>query len=413
MIRIALISDIHFGRDGRGDFRLPNDVPLGKLNTEEKMGADLVDSLKELAPEYLFVAGDLTSVGSPAEYYYCEQKLLGIAKDVGIAEKKIIWCVGNHDNDWCISKLFDNYSKDHAESYNADVEKISIKKYSKIAASVVNSNIDMLPSLQTKGICPASGIYEDDKMIVFVLNSASECMHNLKVDHGKITREQLNWFEKQLLSFEDDKRWKIVLLHHHPFNYSYPNIGLDLSLLSDGSEFQGIAGRGGVHLVLHGHRHHSRCKTQNETGWKNPISFVCAGSLSVSEKGRMNGAIPNMFHIIELDEVNVGQLYLKSFEYLPGSGWLSSKKRGGVVPIDSVMRLGRIVSREVMVSSIEDMAKLDDPVLSYRWDEINENLQFNPCDEINALVEKTLEDRFVVRANLPDNLTLKRKRGKK
>ena len=411
MIRIALISDIHFGKDGRGDFTFPNEnATFGKLNTEGEMSANLITTLQKLKPEYLFIAGDLTSAGSPAEYYYCEQKINNIAASIGINKDRIIWCVGNHDNDWRISKLADVYTKDHAgPQYDSDVEKISFDAYSNIASSVVDNCIHNLSSLSNRGCFSASGIYEDGNMIVFVLNSASKCMHYEKIDHGEITDKQLKWLESKLNTFQDDKRWKIVLLHHHPFNYSYPEIGVDVSLLSDGSQFQEIAGKGGVNLVLHGHRHHPRCKTQNETGWKNPISFICAGSLSVNEKGRLNGTIPNMFHIIDLEDDNIGQLYLRSYEFLPGSGWLPSTKRGNVVPIDSVMRLGRIVSQTQMKCAIEQMVQTEDSILSFEWDELIDDLQFNPCDEVNEMINKTLMNRFDVKAKLPDNLTLKRK----
>ena len=418
MVRIALISDIHFGKDGRGDFSLPNnkynDVCIGQLNAEKNMGNDLIAILKEEKPEYLFIAGDLTSIGSPAEYFYCEKKLLDIADKSNIKREKIIWCVGNHDNDWNISKLSDNYGNEaRGDAYDEEIEKISIGKYTKIAANVVVSNLDNLPLPKESGIFPASGLYQDEKLIVFILNSCSKCMHNMEFDHGEITIEQLNWFEENLKKYNDDKRWKIVLLHHHPFNYSYPEIGIDTSMLSDGSQFQEIAGKGGVHLILHGHRHHPRCKTQNETSWKNPMSFICAGSLSVCEKERLNGTIPNMFHIIDLEENdNIGQLYLYSFEYLPGSGWERSSKRGGVVPIDAVMRLGKIKTEDEMKLAIEELTNSTDSVLSFDWEELNDDLKFNPCEEVNALIEKTLSDRFDVKAKLPENLTLKRKENK-
>ena len=236
-------------------------------------------------------------------------------------------------------------------------------------------------------------------------------MHSAALDHGEITIDQLTWFENQLKNYENDSRWKIVLLHHHPFNYPYPEIGIDTSLLSDGSQFQEMAGKGGVHLVLHGHRHHPRCKTQNETSWRNPISFICAGSLSVGEKQRLDGSIPNVFHILELDEEQIGQLYFKSFEYLPGSGWAPVSKRGGTVPIDPIMRLGRIINNDELIASIESLASNTGPVESFEWDELNDELQFNPCDEVNSLIESTLKDRFIVKAKLPENLTIKRKGG--
>lgn len=406
MIKVAFFSDIHFGKDGRGDFTIPNaGIGMGELSTEREMGAELISSLKELAPEYLFIAGDLTSVGSPEEYYYCERKILEIAEQADIDRNKIIWCTGNHDNDWTISKLYDRYKNEE----NKDVEKIAIRKYASIATSVVQMHIEELPMAPEVGPFPASGVYEDGKMVVFIINSATTCLHDKDIDHGEITEKQLKWLQEKVQEYETDKRWKIVLMHHHPFNYPFPEIGIDYSLLSDGSEFQEIIGKGGVHLVLHGHRHHPRCKTHNESNWKNPISFICAGSLSVCEKQRVDGDIPNTFHFLELDEEQIGLLQLRSFEYLPGSGWAPVSRRGGTVPIDPVMKLGRIVNDHDLSLAIESITNTADPVISLEWSELDERLQYRTCDEINELISKTLQDRFIVRAKLPANLTLKRK----
>lgn len=414
MIRIALLSDIHFGRDGRGDFTIPYNRQVEQLNAEQTMSDDLIKVLRDNQPEYLFIAGDLTSIGSPVEYHYMEKMIIKIANGANIDSKKIIWCVGNHDNDWNVSQLSDKCPmSETGQSNNSDAESIRSQKYKKLAASVVDNNIEKLPRLNEKGILPASGVYSDEKIVVFVLNSCSKCMHDMEFDHGEISAEQLAWFKKELQKYSNDKKWKIVLLHHHPFNYAYPELALDISQLSDGSEFQEIAGKGGVHLVLHGHRHHPRCKTQNETGWKNPISFVCSGSLSVREEQRLNGTIPNMFHIIDLEEgEKVGQSFLRSFEYLPGTGWEPSTKRGRVVPIDATIRLGMIKTEEEIKEAIERITISSDPVLSFEWSELEETLQFNSCEEINRMIETQLNDRYYVKAKLPENLTLKRREQK-
>ena len=416
MIKLALISDIHYGKDGRGDFRLlcsdSYSTAIGGMNTEMTMGKDLIDKLNELKPEYLFIAGDLTSIGSPAEYYYCEQKILQIANSAGIDPQRIIWCVGNHDNDWSISKISDNYNEENnPNNYNEVIETISKNSYSKMASRVVESNINSLYYPTHRGVFPANGIYTDDNIIVFVLNSATKSMHYEKIDHGEITDLQRKWLEEKLHEYQNDLRWKIVLLHHHPFNYTYPNSGADYSHLTDGSEFLEIIGKGGVHIVLHGHRHHPYCKTMFENGWKNPISFICAGSLAVNEKQRLSGEIPNMFHMLELEENDhIGQLYLYSYAYLPGTGWSSSQKRGKIVPTDSRIRMGKIVETDTIRREIENLVKNKEPIISIDWDELNEDLQFVQCDVINKMISETLSDRYDVKANLPENLTLKIKR---
>lgn len=410
MIKIGFISDIHFGRDGRGDFTIPHaSTSFPSPNMEEKMGEELVTTIQSERPEYLFIAGDFTSVGSPIEFYYCEKKILDIASKSGISKNNIVWCTGNHDNDWSISKLYEEIKKN--ENFDDREKEIAIQKYAQIATSVVKTNIEELPWPHHKGVLPANGIFENEKMLVFIINSASQCIHEAGCDHGIITNKQLEWLSQQLLAFNDDKRWKIVLLHHHPFNYPYPIPGRDTSLLSDGPEFLELIGKGGVHLVLHGHRHHPRCKTANETGWKHPISFICAGSLSVCEKHRLFGSIPNTFHILELDEENIGQLIFKSFQYQPGYGWNLITGYDKTLPIDPIMRLGKIVDDNRIKEILDTYTTTTDPILSFGWDELNEDLQYRLGEDINQIAKAmpSLQEHFIVKAQLPTNLTLKRK----
>lgn len=76
-------------------------------------------------------------------------------------------------------------------------------------------------------------------------------------------------------------------------------------MLEEGSSFLDVAGQNGIHLVLHGHRHHPKAETTFKNGWDHPITFVFAGSLTVNSAHRSNGYIPNILHIIELTETPV------------------------------------------------------------------------------------------------------------
>ena len=204
-------------------------------------------------------------------------------------------------------------------------------------------------------------------------------------------------------------RWKIVMLHHHPFPYPYPSPCVDPSLLSDGGELLDILGKGGVHLVLHGHRHHPRCKTQIESNWKNEITFICAGSLSVSEKQRSSGDIPNFYHILDLDEKNIGQLFFRSYQYGIGEGWTPAQNRGSLVPIDPIMKLGKIIDDGQVINALNQLVSSPDPFFTFDWDQLADDLKYRSCKDINSIATQTLSSRFLVKANLPANLTLIRR----
>lgn len=80
-MNVALISDIHFGKSSRTkELAVEGD----QIKDETVGGKSLVDGLinlfKEKEVKYLFIAGDLTSEGSPQEFSYCQNKILEIAE---------------------------------------------------------------------------------------------------------------------------------------------------------------------------------------------------------------------------------------------------------------------------------------------------------------------------------------------
>ena len=76
-MRIALISDMHFGYFSRtAEFSVPGEPIQDESKGGHSLESELKDLLKDNGVEYLFVAGDMTSKGSPQEFHYCERKIL-------------------------------------------------------------------------------------------------------------------------------------------------------------------------------------------------------------------------------------------------------------------------------------------------------------------------------------------------
>ena len=93
MIRIALISDIHFGKDARSkEYALPEQNINGEIKNAVLLTESAINVLKKQRIDYLFISGDLTSIGSPVEFYYCEKKINEIVEAVGISKEHVIWC---------------------------------------------------------------------------------------------------------------------------------------------------------------------------------------------------------------------------------------------------------------------------------------------------------------------------------
>lgn len=165
-----------------------------------------------------------------------------------------------------------------------------------------------------------TGLIERDDLVIFVLNSGFLCSSKQEIIHGKISTTQLEWLESELQKQTSINKWKIIILHHHPFAYEYPIVYPEYSTLEEGPQLQRLCGQYGVNLVVHGHYHFPIAKTRRESGWNNPVTFISSGSLSVNQEGRLNGSIPNTFHYIQLEEYP-NLIKLITYEYSLGSGW--------------------------------------------------------------------------------------------
>lgn len=397
MTRIALISDIHFGAFSRTtEFSVPGDTikdeSVGELSLKESM----ISLLKSEEIDYLCIAGDLTSLGTPQEFVYCEKMILDIAEQLEIPERNILLGLGNHDIDWSISELYNQFNKAEA-SFPLDLIK---EKYREIAAHAPIINLNTLPTPPQSGTAPFSGIVENDDFVMFILNTGWCCTKDQASKHGKLAAAQLEWFDKASTNYKDIEKWKIVLMHHHPFNYSYHIPCPDYSTLEEGSNFLDIAGKNGFHLVLHGHRHHPRAETQWKSGWLHPITFICAGSFSVNSSHRSGGLIPNTLHIIELAE-EIGVLRLRNFQY-SANGWIPFMANCPETPLDSNMLLGKLFDVDQI-----DEAILALPVMQpLHWNDLNECLHFLPFKQLNECISAKFAATHKMIGRFPEDVIL-------
>lgn len=399
MARVALISDIHFGRYSRtAEFSVPGEHIKDETEGGDSLKTSMVTLLREKGIEYLLVSGDLTSVGSPQEFACCEQLLLGIAKDLGLSKDRIILCLGNHDIDWNIANLFDPEKK-YPDEFPKEVVQ---EKYREIAASVSLFNMDSIQPLENGCEAPFTGVMETDRFVMFVLNTGWLCTQDQAVRHGKLKKEQLDWLEQQVVKYSDTLKWKIVMMHHHPFNYCYPSISEDYSTLEEGSELLELIGKHGFNLVIHGHRHHPRAETHFRSGWKNPITFVCAGSFAVNSEHRQYGQIPNTLHILDLTE-EIGVLLLSSYEYALPVGWVPLKNNCSVTPLDSEMLMGKLFEVTEIDAAVKNLASNEKVI---EWEELDECLRFMPYTELNAKVESVLSSTHDIIGRFPNKVIL-------
>lgn len=417
MTRIAILSDIHFGKFARSvDFAVPGEIVQDNSTGDMPIESGLVKLITKMKPTYFLVAGDLTSVGGPEEFHYCEQKIISIAEKAGVELANIICCLGNHDVDWNISciagvRLEKDAKTGRYEKISEEVNSCIIEKYRNIASSVAVHCFERItePEVCNRGPMPYTGTFETDEFVVFVLSTGAFCTSEQEYSHGKLSVKQLEWFDKVSAKYKSDVRKKIVLMHHHPFNYAYPVPVADVSLLEEGADFVDVAMKNGVDIVIHGHRHHPRVETfQNHLG--RTITFLCAGSLAVNAKHRSNGEIPNMIHFLDVDKEK-DYYTLHNYKYTGPEGW-KPVTRDKVTPIDAYMMIGKVFSEQDRIEAVQKMPELKEEFAVLKWDTLEESLRFMPCSELNELLISQLKDTHDIIGQFPNEIALKRRENR-
>jgi len=411
-MRIALIGDLHFGKlSVTNEFSIVGEALEDVTNGGVPLRAGFEELIKDKELEFLFVAGDLTSSGSPIEYSKCIEMLYSMATTAGISNENVILSVGNHDVDRQISKIPDEIKKIQGATYPIkEVEQF----YQRIAASHGQYHATHL-RFTVPGPVPFSGVLEKENVIIFTLNSGWLCSHQQEHKHGKLESAQLQWFREKATTYEADSRWKIVLLHHHPFSYPHPNPSRDVSILEEGADFVEIAGSMGINLVCHGHRHHPKAYNESRDGWKNPVTFLCAGSFSVNARHRSSGAIPNVFHVLELlEEASKKTVIVHSYQYSICDGWVPIANNCSETPIDHIMVFERYYGTDEVKSILQGLLPSTEPFLLLpSWDSLPialRTLRFKRLDEI---IHEVANKEFKIVGKYPGDVALVRRDVKK
>lgn len=401
MIHIAIMSDIHYGKlAAYEDFSGGEEHLDVDAENAISMKDEIVKLYKEFKPEYLFLPGDLTSRALPSEFQKLEKLLLDINKKSG-CDPVMLYAAGNHDTQWHISNISDD-----------PVDKGELLA---IASIPFERNFSRKMQFTKQANLPFAGEYEDERIHAVVLNTGYFSRSDEDYHHGKIGIEQLEWL-KTVFPLSDSK-WRIVLMHHHPFPLKYPTISKDISCIEEGADLIDFIARSGVDLVVHGHRHHPIIRTKYDNTWANPITFLCAGSVSVQAKYRFAGSIPNTFHIVEMENEKAISRIIKTlnYEFSAIDGWRISKYKDET-PYDGISYYGEIIENAELVTELEkiiDIAKESTESSRYfdlpQYQDLPLRLKCVGFSEINQSLESVLKLQGMKKTGFyPENITVKR-----
>lgn len=409
MTRIAIISDVHYGKFSRTlDFCVPGEAIQDQSKDIKPFEVGLRSLLSNMKPDYFFLTGDLTSVGSPKEFIYCEKKIVSLAESIGLPLENIICGLGNHDIDWSISDLGVMDCNDNCSMADKQMR----EKYQYIAANCAKLCFDFISEPEKVGPVVFSGVTEKEDFIVFILNTSLYCVRDEVPSHGKIGERQLKWFEEVAKKYKDDSRPKILLMHHHPRNNAYPIPILDISTVEEGAEIMDIVNREGIDIIIHGHRHHPHVETIQTAKGVKPVSVICAGSLSVNAQHRSDGEIPNTIHFLDVDK-SLDYYKLYNYQYTGPEGWKPLVYNSKTAPLDYEMKIGKIIDEDNIKKTIEKYAMLENEYISIKWADLDDCLYFKLVEDVNCKFREILGDKYKIIGEFPKDVVLIRKDEKK
>ncbi len=333
----VVLSDIHFGTLAEhADFAAPGTTLKGKKSGSGSMKKALLSAIAKYKGtiHYILAPGDLTSDAHPNDFIECHKILLEVAACVGLDHSRVIFTFGNHDTNWAIAKLA-----------TTPLELSAPSGYHYLAASAGHQVLNLYAP-GSSGPIPGSGHIETNLLELIIINSGSFCIHEREYRHGRLGSLQFEW-AKSLLEKQKSAIWRVVMLHHHPFNIPYPSLARDISTLEEGAEISQLLGAGNVDFVCHGHRHHPKIITRMEAGYSHPVTFFCAGSLAVNHEERADGEIPNCFHVAYLEDRHPGTSAasgaIHTFRYVSSSGWIPNDNCNET-PLDAIQHFGSIAT---------------------------------------------------------------------
>lgn len=324
-INIAVISDLHVGAGARCE-------DLNPESTESSPDVDYIGTFRSyveshsLIADYLVIPGDVTNKANYNEFRLASEKIIEIAKCLGVQENKIVFVPGNHDSSWSDIEA--------AKSQNLPSGLVLERSLSNMLSDdslVFRQSMNNSEGSFTRA--PFCSLWNFEDIVFLSVNSSPYIDPGDTVKHGKISNEQLFDLDKLLTDKSSDfeNKCKCAVTHHHPINYIDTTFNQpDLSTMQGGEALLETLSKHGFDLLIHGHKHIPRFKFRMDEH-SNPMLIACAGSFSAELEEKWFGPIGNAFHILSLmdlcEEKAVVRGVYKSWAYVLSMGWTESDFR--------------------------------------------------------------------------------------
>ncbi|EMX8932958.1 metallophosphoesterase family protein [Enterobacter asburiae] len=320
-MKILVISDLHVGTTARAkDFC--TEVSGTSAITENFIEEfkDLVNAEK-ITATHLLIAGDITNRAESYEFEIAAERIKEIKNILNINDNNIFFVPGNHDGNW-------QQEKDASERYD-DKGKIILAKYANIRSNDFFSSLLCNSTFSSYYSDPYSAIWEHEDLIVVGVNSSALDSCDKEVKFGEVDLRCLSTLQSKLdeLRTKDKRKFRILLTHHHPKNYTdttFPDA--DLSQMKNAEDFMRFASQNEFDFIVHGHKHIPRYNFQMDSeGFF--VNILSAGSFAAQLKDWHNG-VANFFHLIEhhdfCPENNFSRGRVISWSYFTNHKWTRS-----------------------------------------------------------------------------------------
>ncbi|CAK3889282.1 Calcineurin-like phosphoesterase domain-containing protein [Vibrio crassostreae] len=328
-MKILVISDLHVGEGA-----ICTDLSTGTSPNAVKQNflkeLSLLAKSEEICADFLMVTGDITNRAKPEEFQLAAAKIKEIASFFGIhSEEKILFVPGNHDSNWIEEEKV--LSQDESAVKLAIQEKYKYIKDEPMLQAIVD-RADYGCFYKE----PYFALWEKEHVNIIGINTSVFDHYYNKPHHGVVRRGDLDSLDQKLteLDIKNSGKLNVVMLHHHPMQQ--PDVSFDIadhSILQNSHQLMDILYKNKVNLIIHGHKHIPTLGNYLND-YFHPITVLCSGSFSARLDDRYFQGVPNMIHLVEIDEKcslrKTIKGSVKSWEHNTGHGWERDSSKNGI-----------------------------------------------------------------------------------